>query len=263
MTVQQLQELGFKQGSAIVYTALLELGMARASEVSRQAKMARDLTYFYLDNLVENGYAKETQKHRVAHYVPENPEVIIQKIEEEEKKLQEKKILAKKLCKEHLTPIYEKDKNFRVYQIDGEKGMEKIRQYMLKTGERIRNVFSFDEMRKNFPMQKNDTRLAFKTHKRGIESITTTEKHHGIQKDGSITRYFLPQEVYDIKGELVIYGDKIILTHSNEKSKFVVIEDKDSAKILKMLFDLALCEIKRRIKNNELQAKNTKYDAKW
>src|SRR3990167_206033 len=104
MTVQQLQELGFKPHEAMVYTALLELGQARATQIGERAKIHRDLTYFYLDMLIKKKLVTVSKKHRVATFIPNDPQVIIDSIEEEEKKLACKKELAKQLYAQHLKP---------------------------------------------------------------------------------------------------------------------------------------------------------------
>src|SRR3989338_5419278 len=191
MTVQQLQELGFKPHEAMVYTALLELGQARATQIGERAKIHRDLTYFYLDMLIKKKLVTVSRKHRVSTFIPSNPDVIIDNLEEEDKILQQKKALAKQLCAQYLKPMYEGDQNFRVYQTEGEEASNKIRKYIFETGERVRELVPYDDIMSELPIQKNDFRLNFKNHNRPLESIRVSAKKTGIQKDGSIHSFYL------------------------------------------------------------------------
>src|SRR3989338_7449148 len=101
-----LQQIGFTAHEAMVYTALLELRHARASEIAKRAKIARDLTYFYLKRLMVQGLVEKSKKYRVDIYTPKDPGVIIENLEKEHKKVQQKQEFAKKLFDKHLIPLY-------------------------------------------------------------------------------------------------------------------------------------------------------------
>ena len=73
----QLQELDLSPEETRIYVTLLRLGAQSVSSIARQTTLPRVNCYHYIEKLVEKGYISRTQHEKVAHFVAENPRVIV------------------------------------------------------------------------------------------------------------------------------------------------------------------------------------------
>lgn len=81
-----LKSLGFDDKKAAIYLTLLELGMAKANEISKKAGVERPTTYDLLGKLSIEGLISSHEKRGIRYYAAENPEKIRNRIMEMEKR---------------------------------------------------------------------------------------------------------------------------------------------------------------------------------
>jgi len=244
LDIQCLKQLGLNHREAVLYLICVELGPAKASDIAKKARLGRDASYFYLNALVKKGLLRENKRAKIKKFVPENPMVMIERFEKEMKVLEEKKHLAEQMAGK-LLPVYYGDSVFRISLIDGEEGFELIRQKALKCRDTIRDILPYDAVWKEKPLKGDDTRLKFIQRPFPYLTIATSKNKKGLQKSGSMIRYFLPIEKYKIEGMIEIFEDLVIISHFERFHRGVVIQDAKTASVLKLLFDLSLSEVKR------------------
>ena len=249
MNIQALTQLGLSEKEASVYLACLDLESAKASDIAKKACVIRDTAYFILDGLKKKGLVKENIKSGVKLFWAENPYKFVDNLQAEKDGIEEKIIIAEEFAS-RLMPIFQHDKKFIVNLIDGPEQVELLQKMIIKSDLLVRSIASHDELMAEKPMKQDDIRLKFRERERPIITISASKKFKGYRKNGTLHEFFLSDNQLKFKGELTLFGDKMIFSRVGEPTRGLMIEDKDFSSTLKVLFDLALEETKRRIQLN-------------
>lgn len=85
--VSDLKKIGFDEKKARVYTALMELGTAKANAIAKKADIERPTTYDILGKLSKEGLVSQFEKRGVKTYTIENPEKLRSNLREQEQHL--------------------------------------------------------------------------------------------------------------------------------------------------------------------------------
>ncbi len=91
MFENQLKKLGFSDNLSTVYLALFELGKVKAGEIIDSTNLPRSVVYSALDELIARELATKTELRGVAMFSANDPERLVDEVEE-------KKQLAKKIA---------------------------------------------------------------------------------------------------------------------------------------------------------------------
>jgi HTH-type transcriptional regulator, sugar sensing transcriptional regulator len=100
MDSKLLQEIGLTEGETKVYLALLRLGQTKTGPLAKKAEVSSSKVYKILDRLVNKGLANHVIKGKIKYFSALEPERIIDYIDDNEKKLEEKKELIRKMLPE-------------------------------------------------------------------------------------------------------------------------------------------------------------------
>lgn len=79
---QLLEQLGFTKNEVIVYLALFDLGKCKAGELIEYTKLHRNLVYTALDEFVKRELVTKTEINKVAHFVANDPQKIVEEIDQ-------------------------------------------------------------------------------------------------------------------------------------------------------------------------------------
>jgi len=90
---KSLVELGFSKNEAVVYVALVELGITQAGPLVKRTKLHRMLVYNALDRFVDVGYATVVRKKNIQLFQATDPAIIVEEI-------QKKQALAQSILKD-------------------------------------------------------------------------------------------------------------------------------------------------------------------
>jgi len=86
MTIgEKLAQFGLEGKKAKIYLALLELGTARVFEIAKKSGVERPTAYDILNKLVREGLASFFDKDSVLHYRAEDPEKILDHLQEKQR----------------------------------------------------------------------------------------------------------------------------------------------------------------------------------
>ncbi len=74
---KKLQDIGFSKEEAKIYLAVLRLGMAKISDVSKETDIPRTSVYNHLEHLIENNYIKKTKSQGIEYLIASDPAMIL------------------------------------------------------------------------------------------------------------------------------------------------------------------------------------------
>lgn len=122
MEIKTLNEAGLTEGEARVYLALLKLGQSTTGPLIEESKVANSIIYRILDKLIEMGIVSYITKEKTKYFKAENPNKIIEYLEEKKQKIEESKdkitsllptLLKLASDEETSTSVYEGFKGFQ------------------------------------------------------------------------------------------------------------------------------------------------------
>ena len=135
MDSKDLEKLGLNKNEAKVYFGLLKLGSATASELVKQLGMHRNIIYDNLEKLIEKGLASYIIKETKKVFISQEPDTILEFLDQKKHKIEKERIFAKKLLPE-VTKLRNKTSTEQDAQIfRGIKGIKKVLIEILKEKE--------------------------------------------------------------------------------------------------------------------------------
>ena len=239
---KQLIELGFSDKEASVYLALLELGPATTSEISRVAKINRTTGYDILESLVNDGLVNPLGDAKIQKYAAENPDKVIVFLENKIKQSQEKLKMAYNLIPELLSVFNEKEKpKIKFYE-----GVERVKEAFNDTLSAEIEIVGYAVGTDAFiAVGEEYLRDYFK--RRVAKNISVrviapddpdTLKVIARDKEEMRESYVVPRDKFYFTTETNIYNDKVLIVSWKEKFA-VMIESKEIADAQKKVFELA------------------------
>jgi len=238
----QLVDLGFGEKEASIYLALLELGTATVSEISRCAKINRTTGYDILGSLINDGLVNPIGKTKIRKFTAENPDKVIVFLENKIKQNQQKLKQAYNLLPE-LFSIYNIEEKPKVKYYEGLERMKEAFEDTLTAKDEIlafggaQDMFKVlgEEYSRNYFIKRVKKHISI----RGIASndIKTMEV---IKRNQEELRKILivPNDKFHFSVETNIYNNKVLII--SWKEKFVVmIESKEIVDAQKKIFELA------------------------
>ena len=86
-----IKEAGLTDGEAKVYLALLKLGSSTTGPIIEKSKVANSVIYRILDSLIEKGLASYVTKEKTKYFQAEEPQRIIEYLDEKQNRIEEEK----------------------------------------------------------------------------------------------------------------------------------------------------------------------------
>ncbi len=230
-----LPKFGYADKEAAVYAALLELGQATVTTISKQTKLKRSIIYVVIGSLLERGTVTEVPRRAVATYQAVDPSIILTDIKKAVTDFTEMLPFWQSLrSKQSMRP--------KMHFIDSEEGILAIYNKMFDTkdGEFITSYTRMDE---HLPgsvnaflarMKKGAIRLQGKN----LLPETREERIIGEQmiKQKQYVRY-LPKGI-DVGMDFAISGDLFAITLLEKNPSLVLFESKELAASMRSLFNL-------------------------
>ncbi|MFH0854249.1 MAG: helix-turn-helix domain-containing protein [bacterium] len=240
-----LQSLNFSEKETFVYMALLELGSAKAIEISKKTNLNRTTVYDLMESLMQKGLISKYKKGSNTFFNALEPERLITYLDRE--KEEKMKIIErqKKKVKELLPQLMSLENiastKPRVQFFEGEKGMREAYEDTLTSKEIIlafANLETMYEGLPNFFPEYFKRRSAKKIFIRAIipRNKLSVERVKVNQEEMRDTR-FLPEEKMSFSPEVNIYNNKMLIASWKEKMA-IIIESKELADLQKLAFNI-------------------------
>lgn len=240
MLERDLIEIGLNEKEAKVYLSSLELGQSTVQDISRKAEVNRATAYFVIENLMKKGLMSSFHKGKKQYFVAADPDRLIEVLEEEKNNIVRKEEGLKKLLPQ-LQSINNKQKDRPVVRYyEGKEGIKTMVSEVLKAAkgdvnmaysvDAINNLFSEEEkiQWRKIRIKRDLYTKAIYTYKNGtLENIPKSDSRK------------VPLEKFPITCDIAVYDEKVRIADLDKRLIGVVIEDKEIAKSMKAILDLA------------------------
>jgi sugar-specific transcriptional regulator TrmB len=226
----ELRNFGFSEKEADIYLALFKLGLSKAADIAKHARINRSTAYVVLESLAERGLINATEERGVRRYSPMPAEDLAGYLESQAKQYKAFAANAKKLVPE-LKSLQKSAKQGslqpKVKFLEGDQAVKTVYEDTLASLEAIRTYASIE----------GKSKQGAKTHV--IFSDTPGAKAKIAEsKEEAKEAFHIPSEAKGLSTEINIYDDKIIFVSPTEK--FVaVVESRELARALKQAFESA------------------------
>lgn len=235
-----LQENGFTEKEAKIYLSGIELGLAPASSIARNAGENRVTTYTILKELVDKWIALETEKENIKFYSLIDPKKLITlqktKLAQLEDSLPELFSLTNTFTQKPKTYLYEwlawLKRMYKeiILSSDEMEDWEKFLTFF--NTQNINEEFMNYLLNQFIPWRLKSTRetqsIVFKTDSKYDKY--SKEKHSTI---------FIDKAIFEEGNEVILYGNKVAIAMFNNKElMWMIIESKSLNNIIKNLFYL-------------------------
>jgi HTH-type transcriptional regulator, sugar sensing transcriptional regulator len=243
---KELQKIGLNEKESKIYLGALELGKSSVQNIAVKSGVNRATTYVILDALIEKGLCSKQEKGKKTFYFAVAPEQLESIFDAQKRDITEKQKLFKKLLPDLRVIHNEKEDKPIIKFFEGRQGVinSTVENYKRKAkgvseNEPLRIIYNLDLIKDIFT---EDELKKFREerikHKVKTKSIYSSDKF--IRKSNwSGTRIQIPAKDHHIGAEFDIYKNSVEITTFGKRLATVVIEDKEVAKTMKTIFDLA------------------------
>ena len=240
-----LKQLDFSEKETGIYLALLELGSAKAKEISRKTGFNRTTIYDICDELMQKGLISKYKKGSSTYFNALEPKHLLTYLDREKEEKTKTIEKQKQKVSELLPQLMSLQDIFtnkpKVQFFEGEKGMMEAYEDTLTSKEIIlayANVETMNEGLPNFFPEYFKRRVENKIFIRAIvpRNKLSIERATHNQEEMRDTR-FLPEEEMTFSPEVNIYGNKMLIASWKEKMA-ILIESKELVDLQKLTFEL-------------------------
>ena len=230
----QLEKFGLSENEARVYLACLELGPSSVQNIANKSKLNRVTAYGIIDSLIKNGFLREERiknKRKIAAYSPTKLyDVVTRREVEVKKQIQLLDVLVPELKQK----IGKENEKTNIIYYEGEEGMKnfasdaleakgellewtKIESFTEKFDKYLHSYYYPEKFKRQIP-----TRFIFldtpKAHK------YFQERYIDNPKSPPAKARFIPQDLFDTPGFMVIYNDRYSIALPQEMRAVTVVD---------------------------------------
>jgi sugar-specific transcriptional regulator TrmB len=237
----ELKKIGFSDKEAKVYLALLELGEDSVQNIGKKAKVNRATTYVILESLKKQGAVSTIEKGKKTLFVAENPTSLLRLLATEQDSLDNKEKDFRKILPELDAVFNITAERPRVRFFEGKEGMIPHLNDILTSGAKeLLGVYPLDETR-NIISDKESNYFFTERTKRNISirAIYTSAKGPKNSFETPGERRFVPKDKFPFSADITIYANRVSMTALRGKHITAIIENKEIADTMRLLFELA------------------------
>ncbi len=244
----QLSKLGFSDKEARVYLASLELGPAPIQKIAEKSGVKRVTTYVMVEALMDRGLMASYEKGKKTLFTAESPERLMSILESEKKSVLAKQNLLQDLLPD-LLAFGSASERPKVTFFEGVDGLKAIHDDILKTKDKaLENIVALDDVMKVEPSEEDVAAFREALDKKGIAvRILYTSKDKALSLPSNLKNPWSVKrasfEKYPLHGEITLYGDKVAAFSYRGQIFGTIIESKEIAQAVRVLFELSWASI--------------------
>lgn len=254
--IQVLENMGFSPKEIYIYTALLELETATATDLAKKTEINRTSCYDILSALIKRGLVSKIVKKKKIYFHITDPRKLINYLDREKEeaynKIEKNKKQVSEIMPELLSLFNPKMTKPKVEFYEGEKGVREAYEDTL-TADRVyyayANIETMQHGLPNFFPDYYQRRVKAKILGKGIfpkNKITLERlKHNKEELRESIV---LGDENITFSPEVIIYNNKVLIASWKEKIA-IIIESKELADLQKIIHQQLWTALQRDPKN--------------
>jgi len=206
MYAETFQELGLSPNEARIYEALLELGKSSVSEIAVKTNIHRRNVYDAVNRLVKKGIITTVIGDKDNHYIPVDPNKLLEVVEEEREKLQ-------KIMPDLVGLFNQKKGDEGMYIFKGVEGYKNFLRDMLNVQEDVYTINAkgmlvdsrLKPFAENFWKQAKTKNIKF----RALFDEAAKEQVAELMKKGTFQYRIMPKQ-YSSTMTMDIYGDRVV-----------------------------------------------------
>lgn len=251
--IQELRDIGLNEKAALIYAAVLELGVAFPSKVAEVTKLNRTTVYHVLTDLAVKGLVTEIERRNKICYQIERPGRIVNFAKSQIRLAEERAERAAKLLPEieglfALTPNKPRVRFFE--GLDGilaiyEEHVAEKKAYEMAAYSNVEELIKLLPERFITRYVKAKQRIGITT--RAIFPDTPYSREYNKEVYSETAKKFLVQsrfidaDTFPFKSDITMYGkDKVSIINFHEDTLIgVIIEDATVAGMMRMVFELS------------------------
>ncbi|MFA6269158.1 MAG: helix-turn-helix domain-containing protein [archaeon] len=241
-----LDEVGLTKNEKKIYSALLNLGSVTAGRITYETSLHRSRVYEGLNRLVGKGLVAFVKKGVVTYFQTTSPEKLLDYLEEEKLKLDEKKKKISEVLPQ-LKEFNQSKPTAQAYILEGLEGFKAMRRDVLKYAQKehliIGAIAKEDKAMPLFFKKWNQERIRKKIKLRILHKESA--RGEKMTKLKLMETRFLPSHI-DNPAVINIYGDRVVnVLWKNNSPICFVMTNKDIADAYQKYFEL-LWEISKK-----------------
>lgn len=237
MNSQILKEMGLSDNEIKIYIELLKLGQASTGPLIERTQIASSRVYTSLGSLISKGLVTFITKNNTKYYKAENPDILIENIEERKSQLEkiipEMKSLMKKEEKEAYSTIFEGFNGFKT-AFESQINACSLNDEILVIGFSPQ-TYAFKSLRiflKNIDLKRTKKKVSMKI-------LLPKESKQTIGKDREKEKYtevrYMPQGFFSPTA-MNIFKDYVLLLIWEEKPTVFLIKNEKIASSFRQYF---------------------------
>ncbi len=242
MFEKELQQLGLSDKEAKTYLASLELESTSVQEIAKKAGLKRPTTYFAIESLIKKGLISSFEKGKKRFFSAESPERLISLIAAQRRKAQALEEDLQGVLPE-LNSIFKlTGERPRVRFFEGKEGLRAIQEDFLKSKVKsLENIYPRDNFIKVFSKSEREAYVAKREKlKIKVRTIYTSKKGETRPSKPPLEENkFVSYDRFPFSADITIYGSKVAIGTFKGKLIGVIIESKEIAETLRLIFNLA------------------------
>ncbi|KKQ78519.1 MAG: Transcriptional regulator, TrmB [Parcubacteria group bacterium GW2011_GWC2_38_7] len=253
---QVLESLGFSPKEIYIYTALLELETATATDLAKKTEINRTSCYDILSVLIKRGLVSKIVKKKKIYFHITDPRKLLNYLDREKEeaynKIEKNKKQINEIMPELLSLFNPNPTKPRIQFYEGEKGMREAYEDTLTADKVYYAYANFETMYQglpNFFPNYYERRIKAKILGKGIfpKNKTTLNQLKNNQEElrESIV---LGDESLTYSPEVIIYNNKVLIASWKEKIA-IIIESKELADLQKIIFQQLWVSLQKDPKN--------------
>lgn len=242
MLEENLQQLGLSDKEAKTYLASLGLGSASVQEIAKKAGLKRPTVYFAIEQLIKKGLMSFFEKGKKRFFSAESPERLVSLISAQKRKAQSLEESLQKVLP-GLNDVFDlTGEKPRVRFFEGKEGLKVLQEDFLKSNvKNLENIYPRDDFIKVFSEAERKKYVASLIKKKVRVRTIYTSKSKPVQliSNPYAERKFVSHEKFPFSADITIYGNKVAIGTFKGKLVGVIIESKEIAETLRLVFNLA------------------------
>jgi len=234
-----LQSLGFLESEIKTYLAALEFGPGTVLDLTKKTHFSRQATYVVIESLTKRGLMSNVIRGKKKYLVAEDPEKLLSYAQRRETDLKDKvRDLERALPELKLKASGERPV---VKLFEGKEGALTVLNDIGTTRQ--------GDSPEVYEMEDSDVFFRFIRHEevlpvlQKLKRINThvTGLYAGNSRGKTLNskRYYLPQDMQNIKSTITVYGNKIAIQTFEGKMHSMIIESQAVADTIHILFKLS------------------------
>ena len=224
-----LEQIGLSRGEIEVYSILLKIGEASASEIARHTKIARPNVYDYLNKLKEKGLLSFVNKSNKINYFPASPQKILDCLEEKES------LIKQELP--NLLKIYNQEKKKNVVELwEGVEGYRNLMNDIIKTAKDFVGWGASDKVKESVPDYIIERYLKERESKKIRARLLFAEPESVLKTPMSEFKAISKEFVSPTT--TIVYGDRVAVMIYTPVPLIIIIKSPSLAKSYKNYFEL-------------------------